>query len=41
MEYFDDLTFSKIDYSGQQLPLAEYDSCTFSDCDFSGTNLSG
>ena len=41
MEYFDDLTFSEIDYSGQKLPLAEYDSCTFSDCDFSGTNLSG
>lgn len=39
MEYFDDLTFSEIDYSGQQLPLAEYDGCTFSDCDFSSTNL--
>jgi hypothetical protein len=40
MEYINQQTFSKQNFSTYALVLAEYESCVFSNCDFSNCNLS-
>jgi fluoroquinolone resistance protein len=38
--FFEDKTFDKVNYTGQQFTKGEYENCIFSTCDFSNTDLS-
>lgn len=38
--YTEGATFEKTDFTGNGLPVGDYENCTFSHCDLSGTDLS-